>query len=334
MTAWGATVTVPTTDNTFASFPASAPPPLVLVANDQEWSARTLESVLGQAGFAVVRAYTGRQAVDVARRTQPDAVILDVGMPDIGGIEVCQQLRAEVGLSQSTPIVITTAGPASRALRLDALRAGAWELLGEPIDSEALLLKMRAFVQSKREIDRVRDAAVIDPVTGLYNVRGLARRAKEIGADAARRHAALACVVVAPGGDIPDSALSDQEDIARVVACLGEVCRETTRTSDAVGHLGHFEFAIIAPASDMAGALRIVERLQEAVDVRPLMLAGEFRKLKVRAGYSAVADFAESTVDAVELMLRAATALRHARPAEGKELTVAAFDDVAVRAVK
>lgn len=310
------------------------PPPLVLVANDQEWSARTLESVLGQAGFAVVRAYTGRQAVDVARRTQPDAVILDVGMPDIGGIEVCQLLRTEVGLSQSTPIVMTTAGPASRALRLEALRAGAWELLGEPIDSEALLLKMHAFVQSKREIDRVRDSAVIDPVTGLYNVRGLARRAKEIGADAARRHAALACVVVAPSTEVPESALSDHEDIARVVAYLSEVCRETTRTSDAVGHLGHLEFAIIAPASDMAGALRIVERLQEAIDARPLMFAGEFRQLKVRAGYSAVSDFADSTVDAVELMLRAATALRHARPGEGKELTVAAFDDVALRMVK
>lgn len=312
----------------------SPPPPLVLVANDQEWSARTLESVLGQAGFAVVRAYTGRQAVDVARRTQPDAVILDVGMPDIGGIEVCQMLRSEIGLSQSTPIVMTTAGPASRALRLDALRAGAWELLGEPIDGEALLLKMGAFVQSKREIDRVRDSAVIDPVSGLYNVRGLARRAKEIGADAARRHAALACVVVAPSSEIPESALTDSEDVTRIVSYLSDICRETTRTSDAVGHLGHLEFAIIAPASDMAGALRIVERLQEAVDARPLMLAGEFRQLRVRAGYSAVTDFAESTVDAVELMLRAATALRHARPAEGKELTVAAFDDVAVRTVK
>jgi hypothetical protein len=64
------------------------------------------------------------------------------------------------------------------------------------------------------------------------------------------------------------------------------------------------------------------------------MLAGEFRQLRVRAGYSAVADFAESTVDAVELMLRAATALRHTRVAEGRELTVATFDDVAVRTVK
>ncbi|MGQ0539532.1 MAG: response regulator, partial [Gemmatimonadaceae bacterium] len=239
------------------------------MANDQEWSARTLESVLGQAGFAVVRAYTGRQALDVARRTQPDAVILDVGMPDIGGIEVCQLLRTEAGLTPSTPIVMTTAGPASRALRLEALRAGAWELLGEPIDSEALLLKMDAFVQSKREIDQIRDTAVIDAVTGLYNVRGLARRAREIGADAARRHAALACVVLAPGADVPESVLEHHEDVARLVSYLGEICRDTTRTSDAVGHLGHLEFAIIAPSSDMAGALRIVERLQEAVDARP-----------------------------------------------------------------
>jgi len=321
-------------DNSLASANTTPPPPLVLVANDQEWSARTLESVLGQAGFAVVRAYTGRQAVDVARRTQPDAVILDVGMPDISGIEVVQLLRSEIGLSQSTPIVMTTAGPASRALRLEALRAGAWELLGEPIDSEALLLKMGAYVQSKREIDHVRASAVIDPATGLYNVRGLARRAKEIGADAARRHSALACVVVSPAGDVPESALSNPEDVSRIVSYLGEVCRESTRTSDAVGHLGHLEFAIIAPASDMAGALRIVERLQESIDARPLMFAGEFRQLKVRAGYSAVSDFADSTVDAVELMLRAATALRHARPAEGKELTVAAFDDVGVRTVK
>ncbi|HJU74435.1 MAG TPA: response regulator [Gemmatimonadaceae bacterium] len=324
-----------TIDSSLASAGTPAPPPpLVLVANDQEWSARTLESVLGQAGFAVVRAYTGRQAVDVARRTHPDAVILDIGMPDIGGIEVCQLLRSEVGLSQSTPIVMTTSGPASRALRLDALRAGAWELLSEPIDSEALLLKMGAFVQSKREIDRVRDSAVIDPVTGLYNVRGLARRAKEIGADAARRHAALACVVVSPSNEIPESTLTDHENVSRVVAYLSEICREATRTSDAVGHLGHLEFAIIAPASDMAGALRIVERIQAAVNTRPLMIAGEYRQLRVRAGYSAVADFAEATVDAVEMMLRAATALKHARPAEGKELTVAAFEDVAVRTVK
>src|SRR5215213_2332018 len=53
-----------------------SPPPLVLIANDQELSSRSLESILGPAGYAVVRAYPGQQALERARTTQPDLVIL------------------------------------------------------------------------------------------------------------------------------------------------------------------------------------------------------------------------------------------------------------------
>ena len=46
-----------------SELPIPSRPPLVLIANDQEWSARSLESILGPAGYAVLRAYTGRQAL-------------------------------------------------------------------------------------------------------------------------------------------------------------------------------------------------------------------------------------------------------------------------------
>src|SRR3954454_25397205 len=88
--------------------------PLVLIANDQEWSARSLESILGPAGYAVVRAYTGQQALERARTTQPDLVILDAQLPDIHGFEVCRSLRADSRLGATTPIVITTSGPSGR----------------------------------------------------------------------------------------------------------------------------------------------------------------------------------------------------------------------------
>src|SRR5918992_2028897 len=68
-------------------------PPLVLIANDQEWAARSLETILGPNGYAVLRAYTGRQAVELAHSAQPDAVILEIRMPDMDGLEVCQRLR-------------------------------------------------------------------------------------------------------------------------------------------------------------------------------------------------------------------------------------------------
>ena len=172
--------------------------PLVLIANDQEWSARSIESILGPNGYAVVRAYTGQQALERARTSQPDIIILDAQMPDMHGFEVCRALRSDPRFSATTPIVITTSGPSGRTQRLEAYRGGAWEFLGQPLDGEALLLKLATFLQSKQQVDVLREENLLDSGTGLYNMRGLARRAREIGADALRRREALACVVFAP----------------------------------------------------------------------------------------------------------------------------------------
>lgn len=297
-----------------------SPPPLVLLANDQEWSARSLESVLGPHGYASVRAFTGRQAIELARRVHPDVVIIDSGMPDITGIEICQRLREDPEFPRSTPIVVMTSGPASRAQRLEALRAGAWEFLTQPIDAESLLLKLDLFVQARREIDRSRDESLLDSATGLYNVRGLARRAREIGADASRRRAPLACVAISPLLD-DQGAGSDHLD-ERIAAHVSDVCRRMARSSDAVGRLGRAEFAIIAPSTDPEGVVRLVHRLREEVEGAPVTVDGEPYPVRCKVGYSAVPDFAQSSVDAVELLLRAASALRQARGAETVRATL------------
>ncbi|HEX4932668.1 MAG TPA: response regulator [Gemmatimonadaceae bacterium] len=296
------------------SRPDDSPPPLVLLANDQEWSARSLETVLGSQGFASARAFTGRQALELARRLRPDVIIADAGMPDISGIEICQRLRDDVEFPASTPIIVTTAGPASRAQRLEAYRAGAWEFLSQPIDADALLLKLQLFVRARREIDRSREESLIDDGTGLYNVRGLARRAREIGADASRRHTPLACVAV--GSVVEDGAGGSADLDVRLAEHVSEIFKRMARSSDAVGRLGRGEFAVIAPAMDGHGALSFVERLKRELEGAPAIIDGVPRPLKVRAGYCAVADFAQSSFDAVELLLRAASALRQARGEE------------------
>lgn len=283
--------------------------PLVLIANDQEWSARSLESILGPSGYSVVRAYTGQQALERVRTAQPDIIILDAQMPDVHGFEVCRQLRNDPRFSATTPIIITTSGPSGRTQRLEAYRAGAWEFLGQPVDGEALLLKLATFLQCKREVDSLRDESLLDPGTGLYNMRGLARRAHEIGADAFRRRDPLACVVFAPEaddatGDSPD------EELQRIAEQVGQLLKRVGRSSDAIGRLGESEFAVIAPATGTEGALRLVRRLGSTIESSPIPVRGGERTLRVQAGYCAVPDFAESPVDAVELLLRATTALR------------------------
>ncbi|HEU4700385.1 MAG TPA: response regulator [Gemmatimonadales bacterium] len=317
-------------------------PPLVLIANDQEWSARSLESILGPNGYAVVRAYTGQQALERARAAQPDLIILDAQMPDMHGFDVCRALRSDPRFSATTPIVITTAGPSGRAQRLEAYRAGAWEFLGQPLDGEALLLKLRTFVQSKLEVDRMRDESLLDQATGLYNMRGLARRAREIGSEAFRRHEALACVVFSPEGeDEPGSPLGasavagaashagadgdgagaegPSEVAERLAERVGQLCRKAGRSSDAIGRLGPGEFAVIAPATGPDGAVRLVERLSDSLEATPIPVRGGDRHVRIRAGYCAVPDFAESPVDAIELLLRATTALRDLRRSGSSE---------------
>lgn len=308
-----------------------SPPPLVLVANDQEWLSRSIESVLGPSGFAVVQAHTGRHALELARRTRPDVVIVDVGLTDIAGIEVCRMLRADPRVATGLPVVVTTAGPAVRAERLDAYRAGAWEYCSQPLDTEALLLKLGNFVRAKRALDQCRDESLLDPATGLYNVRGLARRAQELGAEASRRRAPLACVAIAPADrDLDDESVGDTT--FRITQHLSRVFRHSARVSDAVGYLGRSEFAIIAPATEARGAVRLVERLQASVDEVPLELDGEEWRVSVRAGYCAVPDFADSNVDAVELLMRAATALRHTKTHDASK-SISSFEDVPVRPI-
>jgi diguanylate cyclase (GGDEF)-like protein len=270
--------------------------------------------------------------MDLARRTRPDVIILDSGLPDFSGVELCQRLRGDPEFSLSTPIVITTSGPASRAQRLEAYRAGAWEFFSQPLDSEALLLRLAVYVKAKREIDRSREESLLDSATGLYNVRGLARRAREIGADATRRRSPLACVAIMTVPDVADAPTTESVD-PRVTEHLSDICRRTARASDVIGRLGRSEFAIIAPATDDKGAVRLVERLREMVEAIPLSLDGSEQQLRVRAGYCAVADFAQASVDAVELLLRAATALRHGRNGE-QARSITAFDDVPVRFVQ
>jgi diguanylate cyclase (GGDEF)-like protein len=304
--------------------------PLVLIANDQEWSARSLESILGPHGYAVVRAYTGQQALERARTSQPDLIILDAQMPDMHGFEVCRALRGDPRFSATTPIVITTSGPSGRTQRLEAYRAGAWEFLGQPLDGEALLLKLNTYLESKREVDGLREENLLDPGTGLYNMRGLSRRAREIGAEAFRRRDPVACVVFAP--DIEQSEEETPEEEARRMSDqVALLFRQAGRASDAIGRLGMAEYGVIAPATGPEAAVRLARRLGGAVESSPIPIRGGERTLRLRAGYCAVADFAESSVDAVELLLRATTALRDLKRDGPVGERIRAFDQVPTR---
>ncbi len=295
-------------------------PPLILLANEHEWAARSLETILGPHGFAVLRAYTGRQLLGLVRSAQPDLIMVDMRLPDMRGVDVCRALRDDPHFPEETPIIFTSSGTPEREERLAAFKAGAWEIVSQPLDAEVLLLKLDAYMRGKRAVDRLRDESLLDQATGLYNMQGMVRRAREMSADAQRLHAPISCVAFTPVAT-SDSDLTPPAITEIMVERLGAIVRRTGRASDAIGRLGPSEFAIIAPATEEPGAIRMMERLESQLADIMAEPHGIARRVELRAGYCSVADGAQSPVDAVEMLLRANTALREARDAErGGEL--------------
>lgn len=282
--------------------------PLTLIANSQEWHSRSLESILGPHGYAVLRAYTGKQAIERAISSKPDLIILDTDLPDRDGFDVCRELRADQHISPSTPILITSPGHPSRQKRLEALRAGAWDFIGSALDGEELPLRLAAYVRAKQEVDRARDESLLDELTGLYNIRGLARRARELGSQAFRQKEPFACIVLTPMLGSDAEAAKEHEMVNTVMERLAAVLRETGRTSDIIGLLGRGEFGVVAQGTDPEGAVRLAERLTEAAR----QLFGD-SGMRMAAGYDAVSNYHEAPIEPSDMLMRASMAMRLSR---------------------
>jgi two-component system, cell cycle response regulator len=290
-----------------------ARPPLVLLVNDQEWWARSLESLLAANGYAVLRAYSGEQALAAAHTGRPDAIFIELHLPDMDGAELCRLLQKNPEVGVSVPIVLTTSGATERERKLAAYQCGAWEFVSEPLDGELLMVRLGNLLKARQEIERFRSESLLDDLTGLYNLQGLARRAREMGAEAQRRRDSFSCVAVAPWADIAAGENAARTPSSLITEQLGDLVRRVVRTSDAVGRLGRAEFAIVALGTESVGAARLAQRLQEAVDEAQLIPEPDGLVLKVSAGYYAVNDLAQAAVDPVEVLVRATSALRDAR---------------------
>ena len=286
------------------------PPMLVLIASHGEWIGRSLESVLQQNGYIVQLVDGGHRALDLARRTSPDVLILDSSLSDMGGIEVCRALTTDSTFDPSAPIFITTPAPVSNRVRTAAYEAGAWDFCSQPLDVETLLRKMTTFLRGRRRLAETRATSLLDALTGLYNDRGLQHWAAQLGARALRNHEPFACIAVTPTSS--SSATLAGKPVSATLNLVADVCRAQSRKSDVVGYVGSGRFAILAPDTDDVGARGLIGRLQRALHRESGDAATEV-EASLHAGFCAVGDLSTAGMEPQELVRRAESALLHAQ---------------------
>ena len=140
----------------------------ILVVDDEKAVRESLDRALRLEGYQVRLAADGQEALESVGSEDPDAIVLDLMMPRLGGLEVCNRLRAD---GNRTPILILTARDAL-ADRVEGLDAGADDYIVKPFALEELLARLRALLRragtTGTETLRFADL-VLNPVT--YEVK-------------------------------------------------------------------------------------------------------------------------------------------------------------------
>jgi DNA-binding response OmpR family regulator len=117
----------------------------ILIVEDDENLAGVLAGDLKLAGYEVLNAKTGLSALEIATREQPDVVLLDLGLPDLDGLEVARQLRAD-----NAPVIIAVTARVSISDRVDGLYAGADDYITKPFALEELRARLHAQLRLRR----------------------------------------------------------------------------------------------------------------------------------------------------------------------------------------
>lgn len=296
-------------------------PAVVLVATDGDWAGRSLESVLVANGYAVLRSGDGEDALALAKRFQPDALIMDEHLVGLSGIDICRLLRAEPGFDLSTPIVITAPSPSQRAVRQAAYDAGAWDFCTHPLEADTLILKLGTFLRGRQAVATAREQALMDSSTGVLSQFGLERWAEQLMARASRNHEPLACVVLMPSE--AEASTSDP------ISAFLQMSRDAFRRSDVVGRTEDGRLALLAPDTDSNGVEGMLARLRAAF-ANANQPAASASSGSFKAGYFAVQDLASNRVEPAELIRRAAVALDHLSTGSPGERMAISFDQLPV----
>lgn len=114
----------------------------ILCVDDSETDLKQMEQICSDAGYRVLTARSGEEALDVAMREQPDAILLDVILPDINGFEVCRQVTSRPETKAMPVILVSSKG--ERTDRIWGEEQGASGYVAKPYSPEQLLEQLRA----------------------------------------------------------------------------------------------------------------------------------------------------------------------------------------------
>ena len=120
----------------------------ILNVDDNEIGRYARSRFLSRAGFSVLEAPTGTEAIRMTRESRPDLVLLDINLPDVNGIEVCRVIKSDPA-TERTPVLFLSAARLADPDVVVGLNAGGDNYLREPVDPAVLVATIRALLRAR-----------------------------------------------------------------------------------------------------------------------------------------------------------------------------------------
>ena len=294
----------------------SSQPFKVLVVDDSAMSRKLVAHSLLGAGYEVLLAQDGREALDLFAQHQPSVVVTDWSMPDIGGLELCRRIRHDFQDSCSHIILLTANTDKEQVV--EGLAAGADDYLTKPFHAGELVARVkvgRRMVELHREVQAknrlLEEMALTDALTGLPN-----RRAVDVWASrqlsAAARHDFSFWVVMADLDffkKINDTYGHEAGDT--VLKTFAGILTTHTRQSDICARWGGEEFLVMLTHSDKDGTKTGIDRIRRQLEETKFTFGSN--TLTATASFGIAGFRGTKSPDLTTLVTRADTALYAAK---------------------
>lgn len=314
----------------------------ILVAEDDPAQLSLVSKIITSAGHSVIGASNGREALQTALETNPDAVVTDWHMPEITGSELCSALR-KTKFGRQLYLIIMTSDETEERL-VEAFDAGADDYVVKPLRARSLQARLRAatrMIELQREVNQEREqirkitrevavanrkleqAALTDALTGLPNRRYLIERLSQEWAKANRSGTPLSCILLDIDNfkSVNDSYGHDVGDL--VLKKVASILDEVSRKNDIVCRQGGEEFIVICPDSNQQGVMHGAERIRRFVEEQTRGAFKEFdHPITISLG---VATRTAETLDE-DALIKAADEAMYAAKAGGRNKVCSAED--------
>ena len=231
--------------------------PRVLVADDDPSTRALIDLALQEAGYDCVLAADGKAALEQARGTRPDLVVLDVAMPFLSGDDVQRELRRD-RRTRYIPVVFVTAKRTTAEMTA-RFRNGADDFVAKPFDVDELVARIASALRRAAEL------RALNPLSGLPGNLSIAHEIDARLADGSE----VACLYV----DVDHfKDFNDRHGFARgdrVIAHLAELLSQAVgeiSEDTFIGHIGGDDFVVLAPRDQAEQLAReIIARFDETI---------------------------------------------------------------------